>query len=243
MAPRTTRRGQAPGPAETPVPGAAPKAGAARVRGAAPVASTALAPDAVTERVAQDGVAMERLAQAVLPALVARFEASGLGELEVRRGEWRVRLRKPIGAAAAGGNPASTEAAGSLTPAARSTTSAKGAPSSRPTDGAARAAMAAVGPGRHAVLTAAPGSASRQLARSPAVGYFAPLEATVRGRAVRAGDVLGHIEVLGVRQEVVAPADGVVARVLAETGQAVEYGQELVRLEVPAADVPAVSEG
>ncbi len=103
--------------------------------------------------------------------------------------------------------------------------------------------MAAGGPGRQAVLTAAPGSASRQLARSPAVGYFAPLEATVRGRAVRAGDVLGHVEVLGVRQEVVAPADGVVARVLAETGQAVEYGQELVRLEVPATDVPAVSEG
>jgi pyruvate/2-oxoglutarate dehydrogenase complex dihydrolipoamide acyltransferase (E2) component len=37
--------------------------------------------------------------------------------------------------------------------------------------------------------------------------------------------------VLGVRQEVVAPADGFVGRFLAEPGQAVEYGQELVRLE------------
>ncbi len=36
---------------------------------------------------------------------------------------------------------------------------------------------------------------------------------------------------LGVRQEVVAPADGVVGRYLAEAGEAVEYGQELVRLE------------
>jgi biotin carboxyl carrier protein len=44
---------------------------------------------------------------------------------------------------------------------------------------------------------------------------------------------MGHIDVLGVRQEVVAPADGIVGRLLVEAGQAVEYGQELVRLDLP----------
>ncbi len=47
----------------------------------------------------------------------------------------------------------------------------------------------------------------------------------------RGGDVLGYVDVLGVRQEVVAPGDGIVARLMAEAGEAVEYGQDLVRLE------------
>jgi biotin carboxyl carrier protein len=43
--------------------------------------------------------------------------------------------------------------------------------------------------------------------------------------------VLGLIDVLGVTQPVVAPADGVIGRVLASAGEAVEYGQELVRID------------
>ena len=31
----------------------------------------------------------------LLPALIAKLGATGLGELEVREGEWRVRLRRP----------------------------------------------------------------------------------------------------------------------------------------------------
>ena len=53
------------------------------------------------------------------------------------------------------------------------------------------------------------------------------------GRRVAGGDVLGWAEVLGVRQEVVSPRDGVVGRYLAEAGQAVEYGQELVAIDGP----------
>ena len=56
-------------------------------------------------------------------------------------------------------------------------------------------------------------------------------ESIATGSQVRSGDVLGHVDVLGVRQEVVAPGDGIVARWLAEAGEAVEYGQDLVRLE------------
>ncbi|MFI5261035.1 MAG: biotin/lipoyl-containing protein, partial [Candidatus Limnocylindrales bacterium] len=87
-------------------------------------------------------------------------------------------------------------------------------------------ALAAVGPG-----LPDPAQDPRLVAVAPAVGYFAPLAAIAAGATVQAGDVLGHVDVLGVRQAVVAPADGVVNRYLAETGEAVEYGQELVRLD------------
>ena len=54
----------------------------------------------------------------------------------------------------------------------------------------------------------------------------------VPGTRVRAGDRLGYVDVLGVRQEVVAPVDGVVGRELVEAGDAVEYGQELIVIEL-----------
>ncbi|HXQ96415.1 MAG TPA: hypothetical protein VN800_05775, partial [Candidatus Acidoferrales bacterium] len=38
---------------------------------------------------------ISRLADDLLPALIARLDASGLGELEVRTNAWRIRLRKP----------------------------------------------------------------------------------------------------------------------------------------------------
>ena len=43
---------------------------------------------------AGDAAAVGRLADEVLPALIARLEASTLGELEIRRNGWRVRLRR-----------------------------------------------------------------------------------------------------------------------------------------------------
>jgi biotin carboxyl carrier protein len=75
------------------------------------------------------------------------------------------------------------------------------------------------------------GISERHLATSPGVGYFTAREGVAAGSAIRGGDVLGHVDVLGVKVEVVSPADGIVARVLADGGEAVEYGQELVRLE------------
>jgi acetyl-CoA carboxylase biotin carboxyl carrier protein len=65
------------------------------------------------------------------------------------------------------------------------------------------------------------------MARSPAVGYFAPTPDLVVGRSVRAGDQLGRVDVLGVAHDVTSPVDGLVGRILAEPGQAVEYGQPL----------------
>ena len=54
---------------------------------------------AMTERTPEerraDHAAIDRLADELLPALVAKLGASGLGELDVREGAWRIRLRMP----------------------------------------------------------------------------------------------------------------------------------------------------
>ena len=141
--------------------------------------------------------ALARLADEVLPALIARLDASGLGELEVRHDGWRVRLRRDL------------------------------TPMQAP---AAAIGAAAPASGHDATPAREP---VRSGAMSPAVGYFIPNEKTPVGRKVAAGDVLGWVEVLGVRQEVVSPRDGTVGRLSAEAGQAVEYGQELVVVDGP----------
>jgi acetyl-CoA carboxylase biotin carboxyl carrier protein len=69
------------------------------------------------------------------------------------------------------------------------------------------------------------------VARSPAVGYFLPAPAAEAGRSVRSGDLLGHVEMLGIQHDVAAPVDGIVLRSLATSGEAVEYGQPLVLVE------------
>jgi acetyl-CoA carboxylase biotin carboxyl carrier protein len=69
---------------------------------------------------------------------------------------------------------------------------------------------------------------------SPAVGYFAPREGVAVGIKLRAGDLIGAIDVLGVRQEVVSPVDGVLQVLEVESGQAVEYGQPIGRVEAGA---------
>lgn len=69
------------------------------------------------------------------------------------------------------------------------------------------------------------------VARSPGVGYFQPGTDLFVGAIVQAGDVLGGLDVLGIVQEVSAPTDGIVSRVLAEAGQAVEYGQALAEID------------
>ena len=50
---------------------------------------------------------------------------------------------------------------------------------------------------------------------------------------VRSGDRIGSVNVLGVNEDVVSPVDGVIGSSLAEAGEPVEYGQELVRIEPP----------
>ena len=165
-----------------------------------------------------DHAAIERLADELLPALVAKLGASGLGELDVREGGWRIRLRMPADARAARratgpGRGGHLAASGHPTPAALAA----------PT---ARAASATPGP------EADPDPPTRAVATAPAVGFYRPRPELVAGARVRAGDRLGTIDVLGVPQELVSPIDGIVGASLVEPGDPVEYGQEVVEIEL-----------
>ena len=68
---------------------------------------------------------------------------------------------------------------------------------------------------------------------SPAVGIYNQRRDLAVGMRVRAGDKIGTVDVLGVQQDVVSPVDGIIGLSLAEAGEPVEYGQELVRIEPP----------
>lgn len=198
------------------------------------------------ERLA-DHAAIDSLADELIPALIAKLGASGLGEIEVREGDWKVRLRRP----ADGTTPPSRKVGD------RGARSGAGAASSAAGSGtaAARGQLTPVGPGRQSVLEevealavgavfesdGAPSSPLesghgrdpfRAIATSPAVGFYTPRTGVVPGSRVRTGDPIGAIDVLGVPTEVVAPADGIVGASLVEPGEAVEYGQELVWVEL-----------
>ncbi len=170
---------------------------------------------------AADHAAIDRLSQELLPALVAKLGATGLGELEVREGGWRVRLRRP-----AIGSPVTRE----RRPGERGDR-ATGERGDRHAERSARAV--------HHIAEVASRSEARGVATSPAVGIYRPRTDLTVGDRVRSGDRLGAVDMLGVAQEVLAPMDGVVGSSLAETGDAVEYGQELLVIEVLSAPASA----
>ena len=161
--------------------------------------------DEQLEQTAQARATIARLADEIVPTLIERLTKSDLGELEVRENGWRVRLRRPL------------------------------------TDGAAAAAPVTQSSQRQPHPVMAPGSSSggpreapRGLVASPAVGYFAPRKGVEVGSKLRSGDPLGYVDVLGGRQEVVSPMDGSLRGFEVESGQAVEYGQPIARVEAEA---------
>ena len=66
---------------------------------------------------------------------------------------------------------------------------------------------------------------------SPAVGFFVYADGLGPGLEVAKGDELGHVEMLGVRHDVRAPRGGTVRHLVAESGEAVEYGQVVVEIQ------------
>ena len=175
-------------------------------------------------QVQRDHDAIADLADDLLPALIAKLAASGLGEIEVRQGGWKARLRMP-------------------------------APSDESRRSAAKAAKAAdshghPAPGRGSAVHARPedrlavdvedvsDEPARVAAKSPAVGIYNPRKDLAVGMRVRSGDRIGQVNVLGVNQDVISPVDGIIGSSLAEAGEAVEYGQELVRIELPEPEPP-----
>ena len=133
-------------------------------------------------------------AERLIPELSARLRRHGLGEIEVRDGDLRLRVT-------AARAPISLEA-----------------PAPGPADVRVAPAEAAATPGTNPVA-------------SPGVGYFVYADGLGPGLEVAAGDVIGHVEVLGVRHDVRVVVDGTIRNLVAETGEAVEYGQTLVELE------------
>lgn len=182
-----------------------------------------------------DHASIQRLTEDLVPALIAKLGASGLGEIEVREGNWKIRLRRPTGSGSASARRSADRASwsgpGWGQPSASSPSPDSG--------GSLGQLLTPVGPGRGADGAASEASDEsmagrdpyRSAAVSPAVGYYQPKPGLAPGSRVRAGDPVGTVDVLGIPQEVVAPADGIVGASLAEPGQAVEYGQELVWIE------------
>jgi acetyl-CoA carboxylase biotin carboxyl carrier protein len=148
-----------------------------------------------------DHAGLTRLSETLVPALVAKLNGSGLGEVEIREGDWRIRLRRPVGVAA----PARRDRArgGTLAP--------------------ARTA--------HTPASTAPRDPHRAPATSPAVGVFRAVTAV--GTRVRQGDRIAVVDLLGIAQDVVAPIDGILVEVLPETGDPVEYGEEVAVVAEP----------
>ncbi len=169
-------------------------------------------PKDTTQPMADDGgrTTIARLAQDMLPKLIERLTNSQLGELEVREDGWRIRLRRPMVAATA-------EAAADHSRHEHSARSA-GQPHSDRTPSPQR-----IGSQRIEQV--------RGLVTSPAVGYFVARDGVKVGGSLRIGDLVGHIDVLGVRQEVASTIAGVLRAMEVEPGQAVEYGQLIARVE------------
>ena len=148
-----------------------------------------------------DHAGLARLSETLVTALVQKLNGSGLGELEVREGDWKIRLRRPAGAAAARRE--------------------------RPRSGG----HAAPRPVSQPPAFLEPRDPHRATATSPAVGTFRAI--TPVGSRVRQGDRIAVVDLLGIAQDVVAPIDGLLVEVLASTGDAVEYGEEVAVVAEP----------
>jgi len=144
--------------------------------------------------------AISHAAAELVPQLTERLHRHGLGEIEVARGDLRLRI-----SAAAGSAPVQ--------------------PTAETPPTAASARNGDVGAGASPSLPSSVGVAS------PAVGFFVYADGLGPGLEVIKGDPLGHVEMLGVRHDVRAPRGGTVRHLVAESGEAVEYGQVVLELE------------
>ena len=210
-------------------------------------------PGSTSDREA-DHAAIDRLADELVPALIAKLSATGLGEIEVGEGDWTVRVRRP--ADATSHSRRTTDRASRAQPGHAGHGHTPGGFEGHRTtrDGRAQPAGAATissngsgaGAGGHAAAPRDPDDARdarRAVVTSPAVGVFQLRSETKLGARVRSGDRLGAVDMLGVPQEVIAPADGIIGATLAEPGEAVEYGQELLVIDLASARTPAGAGG
>jgi biotin carboxyl carrier protein len=189
-----------------------------------------------------DHAAIGRLADELLPALAAKLGATGLGEIEVREGEWRVRVRRPADGINYGrrstDRPSRSQPGHAGHGHARAAVEghraarAVNAPHSTNGNSADSPATARADGGDGGGRRRSDPDPHRAIAKSPAVGIFQPKSGVRAGTRVHAGDRLGVVDMLGVPQDVLAPGEGIVGQSLVEAGDAVEFGQELVVIEL-----------
>jgi len=170
------------------------------------------------KKTSQGRDAADRVDLAEVERILDFMKEHGLEELEYKRGELRVRLKRQGAAPVIAAAPAA--------PAPRHSAASAPAP-----------AAAAHAP---AVVEAPPApSENLHIIKSPIVGTFysspspdSPPFVKV-GDAVKKGQVLCIVEAMKLMNEIEADQDGEVARTLVETGQPVEYGQSLFALRPP----------
>ncbi len=144
--------------------------------------------------------------------LIELLEESGVNEIEIKEGEESVRINR--GGSGAGGHAPAPMPQTIVQPAPQ----AAAAPAPEPAEAADQI------PAGHAV-------------RSPMVGtyYSAPspgAKAFVEvGQRVKAGDTLCIIEAMKMMNQIESDKDGVVAAILVENGQPVEFDQPLFVIE------------
>ncbi len=168
----------------------------------------------VAEREA-DHAGIARLADVLVPALVAKLGTASLGEVEIHEGDWHVRVRR---AGAAGPR--------------RERTHRAPLPIVAP-PGASTPQPAAADPD--------PGDPVQEAAVASAVGVFKPSLAV--GTRVRAGDRIATVDLLGIALDVVAPIDGILVEVYPQAGDGVEYGEEVALVEAEPAPAAGAGEG
>ena len=195
---------------------------------------------------AADHAAIDRLAEDLLPALIAKLAASGLGEIEIGEGTWTIRVRRP-GSTTPGHGRRATDRPSRSQPghaghghAPGSFEGHRSAREVKPGPGSVDGSSNGAGPAAPVEAPSLTGQRTadhgldphRVVATSPAVGVFQPRADIKAGARVRNGERLGAVDMLGIPQEVIAPADGILGASLVEPGQAVEYGQELIVIEL-----------
>ena len=151
-----------------------------------------------------------------LKTLIDLVSESNVSELEITEAEGKVRIVK------SGGNVVQQFVAAPMQ-AAPVQAAAAPAVAATPAEQAAASAAAAAASG-HQVKTPMVGSFYR--AASPGAKPFVEV-----GDTVKEGDTLCIIEAMKILNEIEADKSGTVTRILADNGQAVEYGQPLFVIE------------
>ena len=180
-----------------------------------------------------DHAGLARLSESLLPALVQKLNVGGLGELEVREGDWHIRLRRGAAAPRRPERPRHAATVASPPPAAASAASVSPASASPASAPQAAPAPAAAAP--------EPAAARPEPAVASVVGIFKPVAEV--GARVRAGDRVAVVDLLGIPQDVVAPIDGTVVEIFPQAGDGVEYGEEVLLVEAVIEPDPAAAEG